>query len=43
MLRDRLRALHKEFEIRLYPGRAHGIGPEVGTETAAFFKTHLAP
>jgi len=41
LLRDRLRALGKEFEIRLYPGRAHGIGSEVATETLAFFKKKL--
>ena len=27
MLRDRLTALKKDFEIKLYPDRAHGIGP----------------
>ena len=43
MLRDRLTALKKDFEIKLYPDRAHGIGPEVTTETVAFFKRRLAP
>jgi dipeptidyl aminopeptidase/acylaminoacyl peptidase len=42
LLRDRLTALKKEFEIKLYPGRPHGIGPEVGTETVDFFKRRLA-
>ena len=43
MLRDRLTALKKDFEIKLYPDRAHGIGPEVTTETVDFFKRRLAP
>ena len=43
MLRDRLTALKKNFEIKLYPDRAHGIGPEVTTETVDFFKRRLAP
>jgi dipeptidyl aminopeptidase/acylaminoacyl peptidase len=43
LLRDRLQALGKDFEIRLYPGRPHGIGPEVTEETITFFKKHLAP
>ena len=42
MLRDRLTALKKDFEIKLYPDRAHGIGPEVTTETIDFFKRRLA-
>ena len=42
MLRDRLTTLKKDFEIRLYPDRAHGIGPEVSTETISFFKRRLA-
>ncbi|HEV2687736.1 MAG TPA: alpha/beta fold hydrolase, partial [Bryobacteraceae bacterium] len=28
LLRDRLTALHKDFEIRLFPDREHAIGPE---------------
>ncbi len=28
LLRDRLRALNKEFEIQTFPDREHGIGPE---------------
>ena len=43
LLRDRLTALKKDFEIKLYPDRAHGIGPEVATETIDFFKRRLAP
>ena len=42
MLRDRLTALKKDFEIKLYPDRTHGIGPEVTTETVDFFKRRLA-
>jgi dipeptidyl aminopeptidase/acylaminoacyl peptidase len=42
LLRDRLTALKKDFEIKLYPDRAHGIGPEVITETVDFFKRRLA-
>ena len=42
LLRDRLTALKKEFEIKLYPDRPHGIGPEVTTETIDFFKRKLA-
>ena len=42
LLRDRLTALKKDFEIKLYPDRAHGIGPEVTTETIDFFKRRLA-
>jgi dipeptidyl aminopeptidase/acylaminoacyl peptidase len=42
MLRDRLTTLKKDFEIKLYPDRSHGIGPEVSTETISFFKRRLA-
>src|SRR5687768_12690796 len=42
LLRDRLTALKKDFEIKLYPDRTHGIGPEVTTETIDFFKRRLA-
>jgi dipeptidyl aminopeptidase/acylaminoacyl peptidase len=42
LLRDRLTALKKDFEIKLYPDRPHGIGPEVATETIDFFKRRLA-
>ena len=42
LLRDRLTALKKDFEIKLYPDRPHGIGPEVTTETVDFFKRKLA-
>jgi dipeptidyl aminopeptidase/acylaminoacyl peptidase len=41
MLRDRLTALKKEFEIKLFPDRPHGIGPEVTTLTVDFFKRRL--
>lgn len=41
LLRDRLTALKKEFEIKLFPDREHGIGPEVTTETVDFFKRRL--
>ena len=41
LLRDRLTELKKEFEIKLFPGRPHGIGPEVTTMTVDFFKRRL--
>ena len=41
LLRDRLTELKKEFEIKLFPDRAHGIGPEVTTLTVDFFKRKL--
>ena len=41
LLRDRLTALKKEFEIKLFPDRPHGIGPEVTTMTVDFFKRRL--
>jgi dipeptidyl aminopeptidase/acylaminoacyl peptidase len=41
LLRDRLTQLKKEFEIKLFPDRAHGIGPEVTTMTVDFFKRRL--
>ena len=40
-LRDRLTQLHKEFEIKLFPGREHSIGPEVGDMTVDFFRRKL--
>ena len=40
-LRDRLTQLHKEFEIKLFPGREHAIGPEVGDMTVDFFRRKL--
>ncbi|HVT58995.1 MAG TPA: prolyl oligopeptidase family serine peptidase [Thermoanaerobaculia bacterium] len=40
-LRDRLTALGKEFEIKLFPDREHGIGPEVSTLTVDFFRRKL--
>jgi dipeptidyl aminopeptidase/acylaminoacyl peptidase len=42
LLRDTLTALKKEFEIKLFPDRPHGIGPEVTTYTVDFFKRKLA-
>lgn len=41
LLRDRLTALHKEFEIKLYPDKEHAIGPEVIPVTVDFFKRKL--
>jgi dipeptidyl aminopeptidase/acylaminoacyl peptidase len=41
LLRDRLTELKKEFEIKLFPDRPHGIGPEVTTMTVDFFKRRL--
>ena len=41
LLRDRLTALKKDFEIKLFPDRDHGIGPEVTTLTVDFFKRRL--
>lgn len=40
-LRDRLAQLHKEFEIKLFPGRGHAIGPEVGDMTVEFLRRKL--
>ena len=40
-LRDRLTQLHKEFEIKLFPGREHSIGPEVGDMTVDFLQRKL--
>jgi dipeptidyl aminopeptidase/acylaminoacyl peptidase len=43
MLRDRLTALKKEFEIQLFPDREHGIGPEnLYKYSLDFFKRKLA-
>jgi dipeptidyl aminopeptidase/acylaminoacyl peptidase len=41
LLRDRLAELKKDFEIKLFPDRPHGIGPEVTTMTVDFFKRRL--
>jgi len=41
LLRDLLTTLKKDFEIRLFPDREHGIGPEVSTLTLDFFKRKL--
>ena len=41
LLRDRLTELKKDFEIKLFPDRPHGIGPEVTTMTVDFFKRRL--
>ena len=43
LLRDRLTALKKDFEIKLYPDKAHGIdAEEVERVTIDFFKRRLA-
>ncbi len=41
LLRDRLTALHKQFEIRLFPDREHSIGPDVIPITVDFFRRKL--
>jgi len=41
LLRDRLTALHKDFEIKLFPNREHAIGPEVIPITVDFFQRKL--
>jgi dipeptidyl aminopeptidase/acylaminoacyl peptidase len=41
LLRNRLTALHKVFEIKIFPGREHSIGPEVVTMTIDFFRRRL--
>jgi dipeptidyl aminopeptidase/acylaminoacyl peptidase len=41
LLRDQLTALKKQFELKLFPDRPHGIGPEVTTYTLDFFKRKL--
>jgi dipeptidyl aminopeptidase/acylaminoacyl peptidase len=41
LLRDQLTALKKPFEIKLFPDRTHGIGPEVTSYTVDFFKRYL--
>jgi dipeptidyl aminopeptidase/acylaminoacyl peptidase len=41
LLAKRLEELHKEFDLRLFPGREHSIGPEVGVLTVQFFKARL--
>jgi dipeptidyl aminopeptidase/acylaminoacyl peptidase len=42
LLRDRLTALKKEFEIKIFPDREHGIGPEnVNKYTLDFFRRKL--
>jgi len=43
LLRDRLTQLHKDFEIKIFPGREHSIGPEVGDLTLDFFRRKLQP
>jgi dipeptidyl aminopeptidase/acylaminoacyl peptidase len=43
LLRDRLTQLHKDFEIKIFPGREHSIGPEVGDLTIDFFRRKLQP
>jgi dipeptidyl aminopeptidase/acylaminoacyl peptidase len=41
LLAKRLQELHKDFDLRLFPGREHGIGPEVSVLTVEFFKKRL--
>ena len=41
LLRDRLTALHKDFEIKLFSDREHAIGPEVIPITVDFFQRKL--
>lgn len=41
VLRDKLTELKKEFELKLFPDRPHGIGPEVSVLTLDFFKRKL--
>lgn len=41
LLAKRLGELHKEFDLRLFPGREHSIGPEVSVLTVEFFKKRL--
>jgi dipeptidyl aminopeptidase/acylaminoacyl peptidase len=41
LLARRLEELHKEFDLRLFPGREHSIGPEAGELTLEFFKRRL--
>ena len=41
LLRDRLTKLHKDFEIKLFPGREHQIGPVVGELTVDFLQRKL--
>jgi len=40
-LRDRLTALHKEFEIHIFPGRPHSIGLQVYDLTLDFLRRRL--
>jgi len=40
-LRERLTVLKKDFEIKIFPGREHGIGPEAGDMTVEFLKRRL--
>jgi dipeptidyl aminopeptidase/acylaminoacyl peptidase len=41
MLRDRLKTLGKDFEIRLYPDKEHSIGPDATVQALDFFKRKL--
>ena len=41
LLAKRLEELHRGFDLRLFPGREHGIGPEVSVLTIEFFKKRL--
>ena len=49
LLVNDLVSLRKNFDMRVYPGRTHGIGegpgttPDVFTNILGYFETHLAP
>jgi len=41
LLRDRLKALGKDFELKLFPDKEHSVGPAASTLTLDFFKRKL--
>jgi len=41
LLAKRLGELHKEFDVRMFPGREHNIGPDVSKLTIEFFERRL--
>ncbi|HXG65766.1 MAG TPA: prolyl oligopeptidase family serine peptidase [Blastocatellia bacterium] len=41
LLRDRLTALKKEFEIKLFPGKDHSLGEDATASAIDFFKRRL--
>ena len=43
LLRDQLTRLHKDFEIRIFKGRPHSIGPEAAGAAVDFLQRRLAP